>query len=1123
MSHLVTVTDEDNRSHVELDFSSRSPSPSSVVSDQDDDSFNENYLDRRTRSQFYYDIKRHTQRSPSPPKSDSGYSNSTRSMKGFVVGSPESNIYGNQSPAKARITDDDQTTRSNSRMSRDVSPIERPNWGFGPSRVPSRMEEGFVNGYDSDQSMEDRNYRLSRAPTRGDDGYESASRGRHRSEPRRGLSRENSNLGMGAPGGKQANGYIRSKYKADLDNYRATKINLYKNGDPWFGSMEYRFVLGREFNNLDGLFNEVSSKMDFINGIAYMFDTEGTRITSIDQIVDGCSYVCSQNRRFVPANYGQTGDAFALDGGASARSTSRLRRISYNKKTTNSAPTGGNKPGSGDGRVIKIVNADDHHINERVLLNLKTTQPFEDVVNDLGQVLKIRNAIRLYTKEGQEIRGFSHLRNDFQNEDTFIVSAKSGKYRYFSDGDEDDVSLNGGKEGLSRMKKHSLSESSLDHRGRGIAQVGSRSRSTSRGNSDITVVGAIEPIRMQVGGNKVNVYPPTMGYRENLRPPNEELKLDWIYGYRGRDTTENLWLLDSGEILYFIGTFAVIFDPQTEAQRYYTEHSEDITCMSLHPTKEFAVSGQRAGSTSETKAHIRIWKIDSLETQQVLGMGECDHGICAVAFSTLNNGAHVTVVDQNKESTLSVWEWSKRDLLGRTATNQRVIIGCAFHPLDNNLIITYGKSHLVFWNRRKDGFFERSDVVKDSRTIKCITFLESGDLVAGDDDGMISTYSVSNEGEYYRSSKFEAHERGGGVNCLLMLSDTLMISGGDRDHKVISWEVTRDFEKLVETKLPDSMGAPRTIIPQKKDKPGGETNLYVGTTNNNIVEGSLEQKFGVLVWGHRGELHALAVHPDDFAFVTAGLEDKTVAKWKKQKVVWKLSLGSGAKSAIFHPRGSVVVVGTDDGHLLALNGDNGSHIITVRVCASSLNAVGFSRDGTTLATASQNGTIYLYKASPDGHAYKKYGKMVSAVGIRSLDFNRTGELLQTVSKDYDLSYWNLKTNRSEPYGPAFRDEEWLDQTATVGYGIAGAWQNVNYRNDPTILCSHVGSNRALVAVGDNMGYIRIFRYPSTTPRAEFHEEKPSAGPVTNVRFMFDDIYLISASGEDTILVRWKVF
>lgn len=39
----------------------------------------------------------------------------------------------------------------------------------------------------------------------------------------------------------------------------------------------------------------------------------------------------------------------------------------------------------------------------RVLLNLRTSQPFEEVLEDLGQVLKMSGAKRMFTPSGQEV------------------------------------------------------------------------------------------------------------------------------------------------------------------------------------------------------------------------------------------------------------------------------------------------------------------------------------------------------------------------------------------------------------------------------------------------------------------------------------------------------------------------------------------------------------------------------------------------------------------------------------------------------------------------------------------------------------------------------------------------
>lgn len=52
------------------------------------------------------------------------------------------------------------------------------------------------------------------------------------------------------------------------------------------------------------------------------------------------------------------------------------------------------------------------------------------------------------------------------------------------------------------------------------------------------------------------------------------------------------------------------------------------------------------------------------------------------------------------------------DVLYNFQTLQEEMTGAVFHPLDDNLLITHGKGHLTFWNRRKDGFFERTDIIK---------------------------------------------------------------------------------------------------------------------------------------------------------------------------------------------------------------------------------------------------------------------------------------------------------------------------------------------------------------------------------------------------------------------------
>lgn len=73
------------------------------------------------------------------------------------------------------------------------------------------------------------------------------------------------------------------------------------------------------------------------------------------------------------------------------------------------------------GRIIRIINNMDQSVQCRVLLNLRTAQPFEEVLEDLGQVLKMSGTKRMYTSTGEEVYSFSQLRNEYADVETFYL------------------------------------------------------------------------------------------------------------------------------------------------------------------------------------------------------------------------------------------------------------------------------------------------------------------------------------------------------------------------------------------------------------------------------------------------------------------------------------------------------------------------------------------------------------------------------------------------------------------------------------------------------------------------------------------------------------------------------
>lgn len=103
------------------------------------------------------------------------------------------------------------------------------------------------------------------------------------------------------PGSSGAGGpvmsYPNSRYNVS-NFWKARRILFYRNGDPFFPAVEFRFKPGRDISSLDKLLDKISSRMDLPRGARYIFSMDGDRKTSLDELEDGSSYVVSSFKQF---------------------------------------------------------------------------------------------------------------------------------------------------------------------------------------------------------------------------------------------------------------------------------------------------------------------------------------------------------------------------------------------------------------------------------------------------------------------------------------------------------------------------------------------------------------------------------------------------------------------------------------------------------------------------------------------------------------------------------------------------------------------------------------------------------------------------------------------------------
>ncbi|XP_078132870.1 echinoderm microtubule-associated protein-like 1 isoform X3 [Sander vitreus] len=619
------------------------------------------------------------------------------------------------------------------------------------------------------------------------------------------------------------------------------------------------------------------------------------------------------------------------------------------------------------------------------------------------------------------------------------------------------------------------------------------------------------PITMYMPKDQVDSY--CLEARADL--PSNKLKLDWVYGYRGRDCRSNLYLLPTGETVYFIASVVVLFNVDEQLQRHYTGHTDDIKCLAVHPDKITIATGQVAGTSSDGKQlapHVRVWDSVSLNTLHVLGTGFFDRALVCLAFSKSNGGNTLCVVDDSNDHVLSVWDWQREDRLAEVKCSNESVFAADFHPTDSNIVVTCGKSHLYFWNLekgvlvKKQGLFEKQEKPK---FVLCVTFAENGDAITGDSSGNILVWG---KGTNRISHVIQgAHE--GSIFALCMLRNGTLVSGG-KDRRLISWDSS--YQQIQTVEVPELFGPIRTIAEGR-----GET-VLIGTTKHFVLQGSLDGEFMPITQGHTDELWGLAVHPWKPQFLTCGY-DRQVCLWdsSSHQLIWTKSMEDAAQSAGFHPSGAVVAIGTQTGRWLVLDTDS-KDLVTMHTDGNEqLSVMCYGPDGNFLAIGSHDNYIYIYAVAENGRKYSRVGKCSGHSSfITHLDWSVDSQYLVSNSGDYEILYWIPSVCKQVVSVETTRDIEWATHTCTLGFQVFGLWPDGSDGTDINAVCR--SSDKSLLVTGDDFGKVHLFSYPCSQFRAPSHVYGGHSSHVTNVTFLYDDGYLVSTGGKDMSVMQWRI-
>ncbi|XP_073698177.1 serine/threonine-protein kinase DCLK2 isoform X4 [Garra rufa] len=248
----------------------------------------------------------------------------------------------------------------------------------------------------------------------------------------------------GSHSGSRGNGLVPSPaHSAHCSFYRtrtlqsltsekkAKKVRFYRNGDKYFKGLVYA-VSSDRFRSFDALLMELTRSLsDNVNlpqGVRSIYAMEGgKKITSLDELLEGESYVCASNEPFRKVDYTKnvnpnwsvnvkTGTSRSMPSLTTSKNELRERESKdFIKPKLVTVIRSGVKP-------RKAV---------RILLNKKTAHSFDQVLTDITDAIKLDSGAvkRLYTLEGKQI---SCLQDFFGDDDVFIACGPE-KYRYAQD------------------------------------------------------------------------------------------------------------------------------------------------------------------------------------------------------------------------------------------------------------------------------------------------------------------------------------------------------------------------------------------------------------------------------------------------------------------------------------------------------------------------------------------------------------------------------------------------------------------------------------------------------------------------------------------------------------------
>ncbi|XP_050399401.1 echinoderm microtubule-associated protein-like 2 isoform X1 [Patella vulgata] len=647
-------------------------------------------------------------------------------------------------------------------------------------------------------------------------------------------------------------------------------------------------------------------------------------------------------------------------------------------------------------------------------------------------------------------------------------------------------------------------------------------------------------VTLQIKGKLVKVMKPCGYDFQNvpIDPPTERLHLEWVYGYRGNDCRNNIYLLANGEIIYFMANIVILYNREAHSQRHYIEHTEQIKSIAVHSDGIIIASGQQSSKTRPNHtAIVHVWRADDLQNLFVLGENYFQKAVVCLTFQ--HNCDLLAVVDHGDSKKLSMWDTEQGKMIADTLIDTDVMCDISCNPRMPEVFVTAGKEHLFWWkvneatNKIVSYAQANYEAYLRARFVICASHTSKGDLITGDSNGTI--YVWGNCGN--KITNFVKHGHEGPVFSLYVMKHHLL-SGG-RDGIIYAWEWSKNMDCAGKVEVAKTEGGIRMI--QIIDK-----TLLIGTTMNSMLASTISINGSPLenseldplpiTQGHFDDLRGLCEIQRSFMganFLTTGT-DGIICKFNAftHEPAWKLVMkGSTFLCADCSTNGKLLCLGTMEGYLMIMEINSETFTVTEllhrKIAKDRLDCIAFSPDHNCVAVGGfeKSITIFACMEKEDGtQSWQCVGKCWGHKGyITAVDWaaEKIGDVyfLRSSSSYPEQMYWNTSTCEKVDYKDV-SDVAWKSQQCTLDYNLIGIWCSKQVQ-EVAVNNVSVNPTKTLVAVSDTQGNLSLFRYPCNKDSVYCHTYK-SLLNTQKVSFSSNGKHVIVVGGQDSCVTQWTV-